>query len=284
LKVKVGCEAACDLRGKVIKLILPEDAAREVPLTSFDNRTNETSEFILPVPRTVGVHNCRVIFPKQGEGRASHTENETSLVLKVEPHKTSLAVWDVNSPVVVRSTTRIKVGAKCSAGCVMHDCEIEIRDDAGVRISTAKLGSVPWPETTALHWTEVDLPTPENEGTYSWSANLKPQNLNVPHESASFPFGLIAVRAPDHTVTLSILEKDTKIAIPDVQVRLGPHKGETAESGSAILKVPKGAYELNVWKAGYEAQSANVDVFADTRIQVEMVPAPEPETPYWMQV
>ena len=282
LKVKVACESGCNLQGNVIRILLAGYSAREIPLTSFDSGMNETAEFSLAVPISVGIHDCRVLFPEPADERIFHVENSASVTLNVTPHKSSLAVWDLTCPVVVNSATKMKVGAKCSAGCVMRDCEIEILDDTGITITTARLRSTPWPETLALYWTEADLPSPSKEGAYSWYVRLKSGNLNVAHESASFPFNLIVVRAPEHTVTLSILEKETKAPVADVQVRLGPHRAATAETGWAKLEVPKGSYELNVWKAGYEVRSTCVDVFEDMTIALEIVPAPEPETPYWM--
>src|SRR5215813_14078502 len=65
-------------------------------------------------------------------------------------HKTSLAVWDQDSPVVIGRTVRMKVGAKCSAGCVLKDQAIEIRNHTGASIARAALGSEPWPGTTGL--------------------------------------------------------------------------------------------------------------------------------------
>ena len=46
----------------------------------------------------------------------------------VEEHKTSLAVWDLASPVVVGRPGKMKVGAKCSAGCTLTDHEVEVFD------------------------------------------------------------------------------------------------------------------------------------------------------------
>ena len=47
--------------------------------------------------------------------------------------------------------------------------------------------------------------------------------------------------------------------------------------------MPKGIYDLTVWKVGYDAPAQTVDIHGDTAIKVEAVVVP-PENPdaYWM--
>src|SRR5947207_207755 len=63
---------------------------------------------------------------------------------------------------------------------------------------------------------------------------------------------------------------------------LGPHRGSTDDLGSAKVELPKGAYDLIVWKPGYRALEKAVEVTADTTVQVEIELEPEPEQEYWM--
>src|SRR5690349_16641636 len=63
----------------------------------------------------------------------------------VDQHKTSLAIWDLDSPVVVGRTGRMKVGAKCSAGCGLTRHQIEIHDQSGVAVAQGPLGAETWP-------------------------------------------------------------------------------------------------------------------------------------------
>src|SRR5262245_16134777 len=86
-------------------------------------------------------------------------------------HKTSLAVWDQDSPVVIGRTARMKVGAKCSAGCVLKDHAIEIRNHTGASIARAALGSEPWPGTTGLYWVELEFPAPVDTGAHVWAVS-----------------------------------------------------------------------------------------------------------------
>src|SRR6476619_7095969 len=78
-------------------------------------------------------------------------------------HETSLAVWDISSPVVVGRRPALKVGVSCAAGCNLSGTSVGLHNDGGDCIATGKLGSAPWPATAALYWAELDLAAPERE-------------------------------------------------------------------------------------------------------------------------
>jgi hypothetical protein len=61
-------------------------------------------------------------------------------------------------------------------------------------------------------------------------------------------------------------------------VRLGAYRAATDPSGRAEVAMPKGTYDLTVWKVGYEAPVHTVDVREDASVQVEAVIVP-PENP-----
>ena len=49
----------------------------------------------------------------------------------VESHGTSMAVWDLPSPITITSKFRLKVGVGCSAGCKLSGGTVEVRDQEG---------------------------------------------------------------------------------------------------------------------------------------------------------
>jgi hypothetical protein len=200
----------------------------------------------------------------------------------IRPHKTSLAVWDLRAPLITSSSSHIKVGVKCSAGCAIGGREIEIMNESGAPVSTARLGTEPWPGTTALYWTDARFTVPAGAGVYSWSVRFHAGESEPMHEEARAPLRLITVRPPEHWVTIEVCAKDTRAPLPDVQVRIGVFKGSTNRRGVARVAVPKGEYELNLWKAEYETLSAPLRIRDDALVRLELVPAPEPEDPYWM--
>src|SRR5712691_7803835 len=120
-----------------------------------------------------------------------------------EEHKTSLAVWDLASPLVINRPAKVKVGAKCSAGCELSGEAIEIHDQTGQMAACARLGSEPWPGTTGLYWAEMDFVTPTTAGAHTWA-------VRSVHGDAFSDFTFITVQPPDHSVTICITEKATK--------------------------------------------------------------------------
>lgn len=117
----------------------------------------------------------------------------------IEQHKTSLAVWDLPSPLVIGRLAKMKVGAKCSAGCPLTDHQIEIHDHTGTEIARAELSETPWPGTSGLYWAELEFRAPVSLGTHTWS-------VTSAHGVAFSNFTFITVQPPEHSLTIRIRE------------------------------------------------------------------------------
>ena len=198
----------------------------------------------------------------------------------VASHETSLAVWDLASPVVAGRRATLKVGAACSCGCDLTGTAIALHTETGRQVGSGTLGPTPWPGTSALYWTELDVVAPDTEGTYSWT--LQATSPEPSHEHVSFPCCFIAVNPPEHRVTLKVVERQTGAPVDAVELRLGIFRATTNEAGVAQVEVPGGAYDVTAWKIGYEILSSRADVAGDISIQLEVAAAPDPEQPYWM--
>ena len=197
---------------------------------------------------------------------------------KEQEHEASLAIWDVPSRAVMSRRFKLKVGAKCSAGCLLAGREVEVFDETGATVAGAKLGETPWLGTTGLFWADVDLTAPATEGVYSWSATF----ASSPHQAASSSFSFLTVKPPEHTVTIRVVDRDTEAPVADVAVRLGVYRAFTDEDGLARLETAKGTYELTIHKVDYESISRSVEVTRDLNVEVEVWFAPKPtEEPYW---
>jgi hypothetical protein len=193
-------------------------------------------------------------------------------------HEASLAVWDVPSRTVTGRRFRVKVGAKCSAGCELTGGEIEVKNETGATVSSDKLGETPWLGTSGLYWAEVDLAAPAKEGVHAWSATL----ASAPHQGASSCFSFLTVEPPEHTVTVRVIDRDTKAPVQDVAVRLGVYRASTGENGLAEIETAKGVYDLIIHKVGYETSPRTVEVTGDVDVPVEIVFAPKAiEDSYW---
>jgi hypothetical protein len=191
------------------------------------------------------------------------------------PHQTSLAVWDLSSPLVVNRSATMKVGAKCSAGCAMTNHEVEIHDGAGQTVARASLGTTAWPGTSGLYWTEVDFSAPQATGTHTWS-------VTSAHGNACSNFTFIAVEPPDHSLTIRIREKGAQAPLVDVEIRLGVYRASSDSDGLASIELPRGNHTLSVFKPGFEPFSAALDVTQDVTVEVELGVESEPRQPYWM--
>ena len=278
LKVKVSCASACDLRGKTVRIIAQDTAvAKEVALASFEEEMNETDEFTVKAPIELGECTWTVVFAAQEVGGVLHEESSTPLVFNVKPHSTSMAVWDVPSPIAFNDKFKIKVGVKCSAECKLIDQKIAIYGQKGKKVATGALGGVPSPGTSALYWAEVELEAPSIEGRHRWRVKFPKPDLELPHEEASYHFAFTTGRPPEHVVTVEVIAQDTKTPIKNAHVFLRPDGGYpyrvyTDEGGVAKLEVPKGEYTLYASKSDeYHTFQTTVEITDDATIRAELL-------------
>ena len=129
------------------------------------------------------------------------------------------------------------------------------------------------PAASTRYWAEVELKAPGTGGLYSWTAQLPKPDLELPHDEASHTFGFRTVRPPEHMVTVEVIDKDTGTQIKKARVMMHPYHGLTDEHGVAKLEVPKGRYELYVYKLGKNAFGKSVKVASAITIKVELLAA-----------
>lgn len=201
-----------------------------------------------------------------------HGESSTTLSFVVKEHRTSVAVWDVPSPVAVHASFAIKVGVKCSAGCELADQKVEVRDQAGSAVTSGIWEADPWPGTSGLFWSEVQLEAPDDEAYHRWMVRFPRPDLELAHEEASFAFGFKSAPPPEHTVTVEVTGKDTKSPIEKARVIVNPYRAQTDESRVARVAVPKGEYDLYAAMDGYATFKKTVEVTGDLTIEAELVP------------
>ena len=203
-------------------------------------------------------------------------------------HGTSLAVWDVTSPVVALRRASLKAGITCSCGCNFAGTPLDVYDEAGVRVGGATAGDEPWPGTQALYWASIDVTAPNVEGDHIWTvradapAAADDSRTLPPHAPAAFTHRFVASRTGEHKVTVAVTEKGNGAPVPGVELRMGMFKATTSDAGTALLYVPRGTYDVVAWKMGYDLQSQLAHIGADRLVQLELVVASETEHPYWM--
>jgi hypothetical protein len=223
----------------------------------------------------VGEHVWRVCCAPHEAGGVRHEESMLSVVVQTKPHQTSLAAWAIPSPVVTGQRFAIKAGAKSATACDLNGRMIEVRDGTGAVMARGNLGPAPWPGTTALYWAELELQAPAEAGMFSWSVRFDAAELDIPHEDAAASFSIAIVSPPEHKLTVRVFERETAAPIADAHVRLGAYRAATGPSGLAEIMMPKGTYDLNVWKVGYEAPASSVTIDADAAVEVAVAVVPE---------
>jgi len=279
LEVRLSCSSACDLRGKMVKIIAQDAVvAKEIELTEFDETVNETGEFVVKTPVEPGEYTWTAVFPAQETEGLLHEESSAPFSFVVKPHATSIEVWDVPSPIAFGDEFRIKVGVKCSAECKLTGKEIEIYDHEGVKMAAGTLGDVPSSGATAPYCAEVELKAPSIESRYRWTARFSKPDLELPHEEASCTFAFGTARQSDHVVTIEVIDKNTKTPIKDAQVLLRPHtyrgsvyRSRTDDGGVARVSVPQGDYQLYVSGDGKDTLLPTVKVASDVTIKAELL-------------
>jgi len=248
-------------------------------LVSFDGMANETDEFVVRAPFEAGKYTWTAVFPAQEKEGVLHEESSVPFSFIVKPHAISIAVQDISSPIVFGDEFRIKVGVKCSAECKLTDKKIEIYDHEGAKVATGMLGDVSWSGVTVPSCAEVKLKAPSIEGRYRWTVRFPKPDLELPHEGASCTFGFATTRPLEHMVTIEIIDKDTKTPVKNARVRLRPHlyrgsvyTSRTDDDGGARVSVPKGDYQLYVWRDDKGTLLPTLRVASDVTIKAELSP------------
>jgi len=274
LQVRVS-GAACDLSGGRIEILAGEEIMATAELIAFRDNVNETAAFTVTAPVRVEAFSWTIRFPQQEIGGIAYGEAVLPISSQTRPHRTSLAVWAVPSPVQIASRFAITVGARSSGACALAGARIDIRDDAGAVIGEGALGDTPWPGSDALYWTEIVLAGPPREGLQYWSVAFAAADLELPHLGSSAEFSFTAVKPPEHRVAITVTESDVAAPVEKTEVALGPYRAATDKAGMAHIEAPAGTYELAVWKSGFKAASRTVEIAADVGVQFELVRLPK---------
>jgi hypothetical protein len=273
LPVRVSCPAGCDLSGIAIEVTAPDGATATIAPTV--GGAAATRDIALKAPLRVGDHVWRLACAAHQAGGAHHEASVMPVSVRTRPHETSLAVWAIPSPVVTGQPFAVKVGAKSTTGCDLSGMRIAVCDEADHVLAGGALGDTPWPGTSALYWTELTLAAPAEARIFTWSVKFDADELEVPHHGASSRFSIAIVSPPEHRLTVKVVEQVTAAPIENAQVRLGAYRAATSGSGVAKLMMPKGSFDLDVWKSGYEAPTTTIAIDADVTIEVAVAAVPE---------
>jgi hypothetical protein len=274
LQVRVS-GATCGLSGGRIEVVAGEDIVATATLITFRGNFNETAAFAVTAPGRVEAFSWIIRFPPQEIDGIAYEASVLPVSSQTRPHRTSLAVWSVPSPVRVAERFAVAVGAKSSGACALSGAKIEIRDETGALVGQGLLGDTPWPGTDALYWTEIALAGPSREGPARWSAAFAAADLVLPHLGSSAEFSFTAVKPPEHRVTVTVTESNAAGPVEETQIALGPYRAATDKTGMAHIEVPGGTYDLAAWKSGFAPASRTVEIAADVTVELELIRRPK---------
>jgi hypothetical protein len=280
LKVKISCPSHCNLQGGQVRIA--DDAGailKELELTSFEGAANETDEFVLKAPTKPGEYTWMAVFAAREKEGILHEESSAPFSFIAKPHATSMAVWDVPSPVMYNAGFNLKVGVGCSAACKLTGQEVEIYDHQGAKVAMGTLGDLPWSATRALYWVEVPLKAPGTGEYYQWTVKFPKPDMELAHEGTAHTFAFGTASPPEHVVTVEVIDKYTGTPIRNAQVTLHssgtPYGDRTDDAGVARLNVPKGEYQLYVYMRFYEDFQTTAEVSSDLTVKAELLSDPD---------
>lgn len=278
--VEARSAAGDDLRGAIVELVAADAVVARHTLMTLSDGHNETDAFAVKAPEQPGAVSRIVRLPAQEIDGTAYAACALPIAFTAAPLRTSLAVWDVPSPVTCGTRFRIKVGAKSAGGCALAGARLEALDEAGAAIGQGVLGNAPLGGTEALYWTEIELDAPPAAGTYAWSVAFAPGVHVLPHVGASTRLGFAAVLPPEHRLTVKVRDENDATPLAGVEIALGPHRATTDTAGSAVLEAPRGSYQLAFWKAMFEAAQMHLDLTFDMGVEIALKRLPE-EVKIW---
>lgn len=279
LKVEASCAAGGDLRGARINVLAAEEILASGLLGEFRDGGN-AGELVVTAPERLGEFTCRLVFPRQEVGGTAYQESSLALAFRARAHQTSLAVWDIPTPVRAGARFRIKVGAKSSGDCALAGAKVRIHDASGAEAGRGILGDAPLAGTSALYFAEIELTAPAREGQFSWTAGFAAEEAAMPHLGASAAFSFVVVKAPRHRLAVRVVEAQSAAPVDDAQLGLGPYRAATDANGLAQIEAAAGRYELTVWKAEFEAPPVMLEIDKDAAVTVELTPLPKELKPW----
>lgn len=266
IAITIACPNGCKLGPAIVSVSDPAGDMRDFAPTDPGQRC---ARLTLTAPASAGSHAWTITATPRDAGTLMHDAASATLTLGVVPHVASLAVWELPDAVAAGRPFALNVGASSTAGFILAGRTIEIRDASGAVAARSTLGHDPWPGTAALAWTALELTAPATPSVASWTAGLLTDGLALPHDCIGFPFTVPVTAPAAHRVEVAAVDAATRAPLADAVIRLGAYRATTDAAGRATLEVPAGAFDVVVWKSGFDIPDMAITVAADTTITLE---------------
>jgi len=271
-KYIVCCSPPTDLTGEILLIENQEKVViKRIELAEFSDGANETSQFVVNAPSTLGKHTWSVVCPAREEGGVWHGEEISELSFTVKPHRTNLTAWDVPSVVGCGETFNVKLGVKCSSECQPVGWSFCIHNHDGVEQTNVLVGNDLYIGTDSLYYAACELKAPEKIGLYNWEAKVKLENSDHAHEESVANFRVRVLSEPDCLLTVEAIDTETQLPIQGAQILAHPYRAITNDNGIAEVRVPKGAYTLFVSGKNYFPFRSSNEIKTDLAIRAELI-------------
>src|SRR5215475_12329678 len=133
LKIKLTCAADCDLHNLPLTIKGPDDTAAAA------GHINDSGEVALRIPPRIGAQSFTIAFGPHEAADIRHEPCALSLTVNSIPHGTSLAVWDIPSPLLNGERFAVKLGAKSAADAELKGLQIAVFDDGDKVVARGRL-------------------------------------------------------------------------------------------------------------------------------------------------
>jgi hypothetical protein len=134
---------------------------------------------------------------------------------------------------------------KCSCGCNLANRAFVVRDQDGSIVASGRLGEAIWPGTSALYFAEVRAVAPADISLHPWMVESAGWNSGIAHSPGSLGIPVGTVAAPDHEVTIEVVDRDSGAPLEGVNLIMHPYRTTTDRNGMARMKVVADHYLLH---------------------------------------
>jgi hypothetical protein len=279
--VRASCPDGCDLQGLAVS-IRDEDGAElaAAELIEIEGDAYATGAIALQAPLDVGEHVWRAVLAAVEKDGVLHEEAAATFSFSTHAHAASVNIWGVPSAIPVGESFSFKVGVKCSAGCNLSGRQVSVFDHEGAQATAGTLRDAPWPDTSALYFTELRAKAPREAGDYHWRVETSASGTGVPHAAGSSAFAVKVVAPADHEITVIALDVANNVPVEGAHVLLHPYRAFTDDFGVAKLRVAKGTYKLFVSGFNFIAHEDIIEVASNVTVWADLVAEPEGQEDY----
>jgi len=220
-------------------------------------------------PPTLGRYRWTALL-RATEDEAGEPLATAEVDLDTSAHSIRPAIWAVPPAIEAGAEFSVRVGLRCTAGCTARGWSFRVLDAAGDEVATGMTGDTPAPGTDALHFAEISLRAPEEDGKHLWTVVPVRPDADLPHEVHAADLRLTVIPQPDRVIRIRAVDAATGAPVDRAKVVAHPFRTFTDAEGCAEIAVPQGAYTVFVSGKQYFPFRHEVETDEDVDIVAEL--------------